>query len=67
MANNLSKRIKAFRLSKEMNQVEAAVVLGISIATLQRIESGSSEGSDLSRARIENRLKNLSERETVAA
>jgi transcriptional regulator with XRE-family HTH domain len=67
MANKLGKRIKAFRLSKEMNQVEAAVVLGISIATLQRLEAGSSAGSDLSRARIENRLKNLSERETAAA
>lgn len=68
MANksSLAERIKTFRMSKEMNQRQAGVVLGVSEQTIQRIETGA-RGSDLTRARIENRLKKLTERESVAA
>lgn len=62
----LGKRIKTFRLEKEMTQEECAVVLGISVPTLQRLESGAA-GSDLTRARVEKRLTNLNERDQVAA
>jgi transcriptional regulator with XRE-family HTH domain len=66
MAKNLGQRIKAFRLSQEMTQPKVAVLLGVSLATLQRLENGA-RGSDLSRARIENRLKSLTERVSEAA
>jgi transcriptional regulator with XRE-family HTH domain len=64
--DDFGKRIKAFRLSKEMTQGEAAVFFGIGSATLQRLECGA-KGSDLTRARIEKRIKNLTERQSVAA
>ncbi len=63
---NLGKRVKEFRLSKEMSQPAAAEALGISLATIQRIESGA-KGSDLTRARIEKRLERLVSRESIAA
>jgi DNA-binding XRE family transcriptional regulator len=64
--NFIGKRVKAFRLEKEMTQAEVAVILNISKSTLERIESGGS-CSDLTRARIEKRMQNLSEREAAAA
>ena len=67
MSTKIGKRIKAFRLAKEMTQAEAAVVLGISLATLQRFEAGLTTGRDLTRAKIEKRIENLKERERVAA
>lgn len=63
---NLAKRIKIFRMAKEITQGECAVLLGVSKPTLQRLESGIA-GSDLTRAKVLNRLQNLSDRNSVAA
>lgn len=65
-SNNLAKRIKVFRMAKEITQEECAVLLGVSKPTIQRLETGY-VGSDLTRAKVLNRLQNLSDRDSVAA
>jgi DNA-binding XRE family transcriptional regulator len=62
----IGKRIKDWRLDRGMSQAKAADVLAISLATIQRLESGA-DCSDLTRARIEKRIKNPKERTKVAA
>lgn len=63
----IGKRIKAFRLRKELTQEKAAAILDVSLATLQRLEAGSTNASDLTLAKIERRIENQKERESVAA
>lgn len=53
-------------MAKEITQAECAVLLGLSEPTIQRLESGYAV-SDLTRAKVLNRLKNLSDRNSVAA
>jgi DNA-binding XRE family transcriptional regulator len=70
MRIKIGKQIKVWRLSKVWTQEKAAVALGISIATIQRLEAGAS-CSELTEARIQkrigNRNKHSKEREDIAA
>lgn len=59
MAKALGKRVKEFRLAKLLTQPQLAVAIGISLATLVRIESGASV-SDLTRARVDKFLNSQS-------
>lgn len=62
----IGKRVKAFRMKKEMTQPQLAILLGVSLSTIERIEAGGSI-SDLTHAKIVNRMQNNGEREAVAA
>jgi DNA-binding XRE family transcriptional regulator len=53
--NTIGKNLKAFRLNRLMTQTKVASFLGISRATVARLERGES-CSDLMRAKIEKQL-----------
>lgn len=55
VSKSIGKRVKEFRLAKLYTQRQMAVALGISLATLCRIEAGDSV-ADLTRAKIEKFL-----------
>jgi DNA-binding XRE family transcriptional regulator len=54
-AVDFGRRVKDFRLDRQMEQLQAAVFFGISKATLCRIEAGKGCG-DLNRVKIEKIL-----------
>ena len=53
--NVIGKKIKAFRLDRQMTQKRLAGYLGVSLPTIKRIEGGAG-CSDLMRAKIEKQL-----------
>lgn len=56
--SDLGSRIKRFRLERDLSQAKLAVLLGISLSTVARLESGAAENvSDLIRAKIERQLE----------
>jgi DNA-binding XRE family transcriptional regulator len=59
--NVIGKKIKAFRLDRQMTQKRLAGFLGVSVPTIKRMERG--EGcSDLMRAKIEKAMSQVIER-----
>lgn len=59
MAKAIGKRVKELRLAKLLTQPQMAVLVGISLATLVRMEQGASV-SDLTRAKVEKFLNSQS-------
>jgi transcriptional regulator with XRE-family HTH domain len=55
--NELGKRIKAYRMDRQMTQKQMAGFIGVTLATISRIENGEA-CRDLTRAKIEKLLNN---------
>ena len=56
VSKSLGKRVKEYRLANLKTQRQMAAILDISLATLCRIEQGSTSIADLTRAKIEKFL-----------
>jgi len=56
MSKSFGLKLKDFRLDKGMSQTELAVAIGVSLATIVRIEAGS-DMSELVERKVKNYLK----------
>lgn len=56
MSKSFGLKLKDFRLDKGMSQTDLAVAIGVSLATIVRIEAGS-DMSELVERKVKNYLK----------